>query len=506
MTKSAISRHPGWKQTVLPMVAGLVFSQFLGTFYVRQSNLHLYHQIQTLIAAGWFPVPNGPVISSLKDFATAGWGGLFYTLSAGAALTLATWASIRLGKQFYPASRTFNVCLAVIWLGLVAVVNIQGPTLFATLFAFGVPLVTALAVLRGTSGTKQQTSRWMWCIPAAVLIGLTAMWSTQMNRDLFTVIRDHVLLSNPVGRSVNDFYYRYTLYAAEAFKSFQQKTIRTCTLKEIQDPRLGRQLESTLARWDIMAVTDSEAVDMVIRQDGPDLQLIPAGGKAVRVKANDFLKNTGDNLQSFSEAGDRQKIFRRLIFAGVLIGFPVLLYMLVYGLIRFFVGLAVNGPAATWLTSGICLLIGVLLFVPMLSGRNRNLSTDQLPQALRSDNWNQRVAALRQTERQRIDIGRIVDYSHLLTSNRVVERYWLARNLAHSRNAAAYRDLLILIKDPHPNVVCQAFYALGRQGKRTAIDPIKTQIMRSDHWYTQFYGYRAIRKLGWNQTQSRPIP
>jgi HEAT repeat protein len=93
-----------------------------------------------------------------------------------------------------------------------------------------------------------------------------------------------------------------------------------------------------------------------------------------------------------------------------------------------------------------------------------------------------------------------------LTSNRVVERYWLARNLAHSRNASAYRDLLTLIKDPHPNVVCQAYYALGRQGKRTAIDPIKTQMTRSDHWYTQFYGYRAIRKLGWNQTQSRPIP
>lgn len=488
------------------MVTGLAFSQFLGTLYVRNSNLHLYHQIQTLIAAGWFPVPNGPVIPSLKNFATASWGGLFYTLSAGAALTLATWALIRLGKRFYPASRTFNGCLAVIWLGLVVAINIQGPALFATLFTFGVPLVTALTAFWAGPGPTPQPSRWLWCVPVAVLLGLTAMWSTQMNRELFTVIRDHVLLSNPVGRSVNDFYYRYTLYAAEAFKSFQQKTIRTCILKDVQDHRLGRQLENTLAKWDVMAVADSETVDMVICQDGPDLRLIPANGKAFRVNTIEFLKNIGGSLQSFSETGDHQKTFRRLIFAGVLIGFPVLLYMVVYGLVRFFIGLVANGPSATWLTSGMCLLIGVLLFLPMLSGRNRNLSADQLAQALRSDDWNQRVAALRQTERQRIDIGRIVDYSHLLISHRVVERYWLARNLAHSRNAAAFRDLLTLIKDPHPNVVCQAYYALGQQGKRAAIAPIKIQIARSDHWYTQFYGYRAIRKLGWNQTPSRPIP
>lgn len=503
---SANNDRCAWKQNVLPIGVGLACAQFLGTLYVRQSNLDLYRQIRALTAANWFPVPNGPVVASLKTWAAAFQGGLFYTLSVGTVLTLSTWALICLGKRFFPNSRAVMGYLAVICLGLGLVINRYGPVFFPSLFVLGVPLTTAFAAFWTSPKTPQQSPWWLWCVPVSVLIGLTAMWSTQWNKDLFTVIRDHVLLSNPVGRSVNDFYYRNNLYAAEAFKPFQQKTIRTCAFEQVPDDPLRRQLEKTLAKWDVLTVTDIDKVDMAIRQDGKDLILTSGSGDTLRVETRAFLKDIGAGLQAFSDAGDRQAYFRHLIFGGVLIGFPVLLYIVVYGLVRGLIGLACNGPAATWLTSGVCLLTGVLLFLPMLSGRDRDLSKDQLAQALRADDWNQRVAALRQVEKQRIDIGAIIDYRHLLHSPRVVERYWLARNLANSRGAGTYRDLLTLIRDPHPNVVCQAYFGLGRRGNRAAIKPIQTQMAQSDHWYTQFYGYRAIRKLGWNQTQSPPAP
>jgi len=45
---------------------------------------------------------------------------------------------------------------------------------------------------------------------------LAALWTTQMDKYLFLDIRDHLLLSNSIGRKVNNFYYNYTLYPAEA--------------------------------------------------------------------------------------------------------------------------------------------------------------------------------------------------------------------------------------------------------------------------------------------------
>jgi HEAT repeat protein len=59
-----------------------------------------------------------------------------------------------------------------------------------------------------------------------------------------------------------------------------------------------------------------------------------------------------------------------------------------------------------------------------------------------------------------------------------------------------------LIHDPHPNVICQAFYALGEMGRRTAIGPIKQRLVELDHWYAQWYAYGALRKLGWRQNTS----
>ena len=74
--------------------------------------------------------------------------------------------------------------------------------------------------------------------------------------------------------------------------------------------------------------------------------------------------------------------------------------------------------------------------------------------------------------------------------------------MAKSRAVDTYARLLSMIDDPHPNVICQVFFALGERGRRTAINPIKQRMLELDHWYAQWYGYGALRKLGWRQTRS----
>ncbi|MBW1848739.1 MAG: HEAT repeat domain-containing protein [Deltaproteobacteria bacterium] len=87
----------------------------------------------------------------------------------------------------------------------------------------------------------------------------------------------------------------------------------------------------------------------------------------------------------------------------------------------------------------------------------------------------------------------------MLKSAHVPELYWLVKALSVSRKAETYDDLLTFLDNPHPNVVCMAFYALGRRGDKSAVKRILKTIEKSDHWYCQWYAYKALRTLGWKQ-------
>jgi HEAT repeat protein len=139
----------------------------------------------------------------------------------------------------------------------------------------------------------------------------------------------------------------------------------------------------------------------------------------------------------------------------------------------------------------------------MLKARPEALSNEGLAQALSDPRWPRRVAALRYIHAHDIDVARYPQYTALLESPLVVERYWLTRALATSRSSATYHQLISLMRDPHPNVVCQAYYALGRRGDRRAVKPILEQMAQSGHWYAQWYGYRALRRLQWHQNRLR---
>ena len=166
-------------------------------------------------------------------------------------------------------------------------------------------------------------------------------------------------------------------------------------------------------------------------------------------------------------------------------------------------GLFAGRDTVIWIRSGLCVTIGILFFVLIFAGRPTNIPRDELGNALAADGFPERVAALRTIEKEKIDLAAYPLYRKLLQSPLLVERYYLARALGRSRNPLTYDDLMALIEDVQPNVVCQAYYALGQRGRQNAVTPIKTQMIQSDHWYTQWYGYRAMRRLGWRQIRSK---
>lgn len=507
-------------RSLLPLSTGLAITQAIATLFVWQSNRHLARSVEAITAAGWLAIPAGPAAAGLHSFAAAFWGGLFFTLSIGTGLTLATWAALfvwgrlsGLRRSAHPVAAMIGRWCAMAWLGVITAswlvaaykINAKGVVLFPTLFLLCTPMATAAAALRRAPVKVNR----LWSAPLMALVLLTGLWYSQLHpldETLFLAVRDRLLLSSPVGKAVNDFYYRYTLYAAQTFKPFGQKETRACTLVNLPDTGTDRRLTLALSRFDVLAVAKGTRTDLVVAQDGGVLRLASPRGDAVAVKLGHFLRDPGEWLRRFSEISDRFAAFRRMTFISLVLGFPVLLFILADGAIGRAAALFVRDPARTWVRSCLCLVFGVMLLIPIWSGRPVALQKSQIGAALADEAWPRRVAALRLIEREKIEIADYPQYRELLKSDRLVERYYVARALGVSRADQTYEDLLAMTADSQPNVVCQAYYALGERRNRRAVAVIQTQIVQSGHWYTQWYGYRALKRLGWRQNHLKSIP
>jgi hypothetical protein len=145
--------------------------------------------------------------------------------------------------------------------------------------------------------------------------------------------------------------------------------------------------------------------------------------------------------------------------------------------------------------------MALLFFFHM--GAGAKAAEKNLQDAMGSTYWQDRVAALKLIQQNRLEIGDYHSYKDMLNSPNIPERYWLARVLGTSRRPETYKDLLVFLDDPYPNVVCMALYSLGQRGRKRIVREIVKRIEISDHWYEQWYAYRALRTLGWTQTRSK---
>jgi hypothetical protein len=435
--------------------------------------------------------------------------GLVFIFTVWSALTVSIWTLWNLWTRIFRQSGPSIVIPIVLLSSLIVSININGPTLFPTLFCLLVPLGT-LGSLCLFQSDPSGSNRLLWIIPAVTLGLLTAMWSIQLtqNQNLFITIRDHLLLSNPAGRAVNDFYYRNTLFAAEAFKPIYQKTLRTYHLEDGIDENETKKLTTRLLKLDMLRLPQLKRPDMTIAISNTTVVLTDRHGRRLKGEAAPFLKRPEQLLKSFSHISDRYRPLRRMTLFGLLLGFPILLFVGVYTFVRIGMGLLVihrlggSAKQATLGASLLCLLVGIGLYGPMPAVGTDPPSNENLPDALTADAWPTRVAALRHIEKQRLELADFPQYKALINSTMPVERYWLARALGASRSRSTLQDLIRLVQDRHPNVQCQAYSALGKRRDRNSIEVIKAHMLDSDHWYTQWYGYRALRRLGWHQALS----
>ncbi|MGD9271227.1 MAG: HEAT repeat domain-containing protein [Syntrophobacterales bacterium] len=482
---------------------GLLIAQVIATIQVYLSNLDLYRSLSAIQAAGFLTIPNQRTMSSLQDFGPAFLGGLFFTFSLGAGLSLLSLAAAWVWHRLFSRSRPVLIVLLLFWMGSVVVLNVRGFSIGATCYFLAIPPVVFLATLRWIpplSGQRVWVRGVVHTIPVAVL---ALLWTSQLDGHLFVDFRDLVLLSNPVGTKINDFYYDYTLFPAEVFKSLEQKLLKTCSLRNFEKGSLLARVEKELLSYDYLNVGTNDAVDLIVLQD--DNMLVFNHGKRTihQTTPADFLAHPGAALHELSAKTDKNGFFRQLTFRSLVIGLPLALYLLLHALIRFVCCFFLDVRTSSIIASVLCLIVGLSILIPFLYMRGASFEFDNVPQALASESWQERVAALRIIEQKGLEVSSFQHYPQLLTNPRIAVRYWLVRGLAVSRRPETYRDLLAFLDDPHPNVVSMAFYGLGQRGDWRAVSEILTRIKTSDHWYNQWYAYKALRTLGWKQKKSQ---
>jgi glucan phosphoethanolaminetransferase (alkaline phosphatase superfamily) len=438
----------------------------------------------------------------LEEFSSALCSGLFFTLSIGAGLTLFTTAAVWVWDRLFFRNKHVKAFLILAWVGLILLINIPAISFWGTLYCFLIPLIvfTTTAKLLPKPGQHQNNLRVLAHLLPIIVLAI--LWMTQYDRHLFIDLRDHLLFSNPVGKNVSDFYYKYTSYATEAFKSLNQKTLKTCRLPQLPDQKQSQSLQTVLLALDYLPVDTEAPVDLEIVSEDDHLLMKHDGRVIVETTVKDLLSGPKQILDQFSLGTDRYSAFRPLTFFALLLGYPLTLYTLFHGLFWLLIRIFANRQTAATIASVICLIIGLVIFGAFSSSRSWAIEKNQLAETLNSADWQERVAALRFIAANKLEIGRYKGYIKSLSSPKVAERYWLAQAMAKSKTAETYDALISLLNDANINVESMAYRALARRGDKRAIPKILRAVNASDRWYSQLYAYNALRTLGWKQNRS----
>lgn len=451
-----------------------------------------------LIVAGYEITPGHNVEPALQSFQAAAGGGLFFALTIGTFLSLITvfWCQVfplfSIQPKWERRILTAGVLLALLWC------NRDGFNGFGSAYLVLIPLFLSLLAARKGSFNRKNVSIFFILMFTGPVVLLPLMGFIKLDRHMFINVRDNILLTNRAGQFVNAFYYRYTLFSAEAIKSMEQKQIRTVYLGEAFSTLELTLLGDRFSFQNYLPIDKKALADLVVVPDTNQKMTIASKRRTHPVNLNSFIKAPRPILQKISEEADNQRVFRQMIYWSLFIGMPLFIYGTLYQSVFFLLGRYFSLKAAAVGTAMACLVAGTVVMWP-LNTVIVNKSSESLNDLITSQPYAKRLRGLQKVADEGLDISHLPVYEEIKGSGNMAERYWLAKILANSRSAATYRDLLFLLNDASPNVVCMALRSLGLRKNRKAIPAIVALIKQSNHWYVQWYAYNALKNLTWRQ-------
>lgn len=483
------------------LIIGVLTSHVLFTVIVHVSNIRLGLTVNMLSAAGYLTVPNDLVSAGLKGWMPAVAGALFFSLTVGAGLSLAAFITMLAWQTLLGFHRIGLMIIAALWAFLLYRVNLDGANFWATSVCLFIPLVSVLVYVILSAAHRKPSPLTALAIPLAGFLLIIAFWVPRVDGDTFLRIRDYLLLSNPAGESITRFYYQYTLYPAEVFKSLDQKLLKTCNV-HVDDPELKKKIEDRLRGEDYLRVNGAAPADLqIVKRDG-SLIFRQNGQTIIESTPSDFLADPDDILQTFSKKTDNWRFFRKITFISLIIASPFLVYLFLQTAIFLCLFPLRWVRLRMVLATLICMGMGIGLSLPAGKAAVEIMTLEEINHHLNSSDRRQRIEALKGLSEIQFNMDEYPSLGLKTYHRSVPERYWLAKALGESRSAEADEMLQQLLKDPHPNVVCMALFSLGNRKQKQATEEIRHIIKTHHHWYVQWYGYRSLRSLGWMQPAS----
>lgn len=483
------------------LAGGLALSQVLFTVLVYNSNLAFHNELSRLKEAGYLVVPNELVMQGLDSFIPAFCGASFFTLTAGAGLSLAAFFTGWLKIRIFRKSRFYNFLAATAWLGAAAACNLDGWNLAVTMVFILVPATVFSAVVHWLPSSRRGDG-YIRVVHIVVVAAAAIGWLPCLQPDVFLDIRDRVLLSNSFGQTVNEFYYTYTLYPVEMVNTPENRLINACGIEDKESNNNVLKLSEKLVEFDYLPVSGSHAGGISVRA-GPSGFKFAWKGKMLMEKDHDaFFSSPARTLGQFSKKTDNSRFLRRFTFAGLTSAFPLGLYIFLHAGLCLMLWFIKSIPARSSAASLICLGLAAAFLLPFYLNDGKFSDQAAINASLESENSYERRNALKAIAGQNLDPMSFDIEPELADSGYIPVRYWLARAIGNSRNIKAIRILKNLTNDPSPNVACMAYASLARTGRSNNADFIRGRIEEINHWYVQQYAYNAMRKLGWKQ-QSR---
>lgn len=488
------------------LLLGLLIAQVLATAQVYHSNLEYCAFLTAVREAGYLAVPNERVSSSLGSFGPAFFGGLFFTLTVGASLTLISFGLAWTWDRLFSRNRIVLLLLLLLLLLCLAAANVQAPSPLITGYLLFIPVTVFRFALKGLPAPPRNPSYSNVIYPFAVILApvviLLAWKPALVSKERFLDVRDHLLLSNPFGRRLNAFYYENSLYSTRVFDSPRQQVIKGCQLDLTHDPSLYRRVSRALLYQDYLPLGHKVPSDLKITPSGKDLSICHQGQLLLKPSVKEFLRNPHVTLRQYEARTEKHAFLMGSTALSIVLLAALLLLTLTYVPFYLLSGLFWKSTPKSIKTG----ILWSLALLAMLLFFNASDPTDlkvpgHLTKAMKSDRLHTRITALKYVILNQIDISGFPAYQDMLNSPHVPERYWLAKALGRSHTRETHEALHQLLGDSYFNVVCMALDSLGQRGNRADIPPILSKMESSHNWYEQWYAYRALRRLGWNQTK-----
>jgi Ca2+/Na+ antiporter len=503
----------------LIIIAGILLSQLFFSLMVYQSNVHLHRNILLAIDAGYLPVPNAHILPSLLQVGTAMKGAVFYTITVGiilpALVYLAAWA----WDRGYRRKRPFLIMLSGLVIFCMVMLNRHGFNPVVTLWFLTVYIAVFKLTLYSLENVKTHLSPKRLLTHVIVIALLGGGWMTTMkDSNFFLSVRDHLLLSNAFGQRITDFYYRYTPYPTEAYKSLMQKNLKTCRIEGDVEADALQKIQNRLLHYDCLPIDTEEKTDFEIHAHEGALSFFVDDRLVLKTDIEHFLQTSDkkgqdiyigayQSLKRMSQKSDRNEFTKKLIKFSLYL-LPAFLYAALFAFFQLAFGF-ITKPSVTFAASaGACLVFGIGALFFFKSIVPASVPVSQIPSALASDDADIRIAALQTISSKGLDLSAYMPDAFSNIPSHISERVWWTKCLANSQDQKAIETLLQLLDDPHPLVACKAFESLGQRKKYrpAAKDIIKKTILEriktSRHWYVQVYAYRALGVLKWTQNIS----